>query len=944
MADDLESAIAKYSTKSDDPANALKSTRTLDEAIALSNGRTLEDAIAESGGERTLEGAIASAGSSPIESAISTGIETAKGAATIASAALSPSALKDKAQKILFDDIPAIVKPKEEAKVIASDILNQARPQVLQPIQPTDLSWGSTIKQAFQMARNSTIPIPTEDVAKSFIGMNVPTNIAWVLGEAIPLISKFYSPGQVNKIAANVAKMGPDDAAANLASLSRELKAKSADPIEAMAIKSRLADATPMDKLLGTLATEAGEHSAASQALLGHNQITSAHKGIAQSVLKDIGNGKFLELKDGERVMDAVMRGVRNGDYGIDDAADILGATKLGKADVYGGVTSEAAKMLNLHSQIKRQLIQKFGKDSDVVKVFESVPDQEWTTLDKFMEAYKQVDAIRLAGIISHPSTAAANLISQFGRYNLDVATKALNGVIGAVTGKVPAAEALDAAKQAMLSLYHANKKSGRDEIKKILDMFPAEAAKFSTSPLGEITGLKKYTNILTALTRGQEGVYRNAAFDANLRYYMAQRGLRAQDIPAIMKGHIKIPKYSTVELQSIVHDGIKESVRHALDLTYAYRFGSHAPGRIERTAGRILDTYRDFPILTAVAETFPRYSMNAMKTLFEHSPLPLLKKETYKAMSSSDPQVAFNALNKSLLGSSLIAGGYTLDKMGYSPGKWFEVGKGKEQFDTRKYYPATASLFLGRLISRIEDMGSNAFLQITKDDWTQALMTMRRVDSTGIPILDVVAEWADPIGRKTETIKMVSSYVKSLWPRLAGDAVIDTMALFNEQDKVQKYTKINPWLDPLVSSVPFLHRTLEPAANPLAPGPVQKHGGAGRLLSFNYKIKNEIELEGDRLGITTKNLYPRTGDPMMDLLATRFMGNEIQEELYSAMNTPAYINGTFAYQRTVYDKVVSKFRSAGIKYATGKVTILDALKYKMKRKSEYAKERMAER
>jgi len=543
---------------------------------------------------------------------------------------------------------------------------------------------------------------------------------------------------------------------------------------------------------------------------------------------------------------------------------------------------------------MKKQLLDSFGSSPEVRAALGALPDAPATYWTRFTEGYRYVDNIRRAMMTSQLATITRNIISQSGRYAINTLDDAMSLAAGAVTGKIGKGQAIDLLWEDFAAPLRAMTPANRAQLSGILSKFPDESARFFNTPIGDVNMGQKIAAFVNTGNAIQERFFRFAAFDARLRQNLSLRGA------SIMEG-------SKIGLADVV-----DAVDHALTLTFANRPKSGV-GKV------ILSAYKEFPFLTALGNPFPRFWLNAMRFMYEFSPVPMLRGSTYAAMASADPRIAYGAISRSLIGTSMLGAGMALDRADYTGEKWYQVKIGDKNFDLRPFAPLSGMLFIGKMISRMAEMGEDAFLQITPDEWVNAFFALKRNDVIGLPLADFVFNTRNLDSFKDRIVSMLGGYMGGF--TVPFRTITDFMAtgraeLFkDETGLLPRTTRENLLFGQLMINVPFLHETL-----PVSPSPfraeVRKDDPLQPLLKqltgLIFKKETPVETEANRLGLKPQNIYPRTGNKEFDRIITNRMGGIAEEVLTTLMRTDFYRQSSFRVQREFFIRFLGMAKKAG--------------------------------
>lgn len=615
-----------------------------------------------------------------------------------------------------------------------------------------------------------------------------------------------------------------------------------------------------------------------------------ATKSVAQETIARIRAGKPLTNAEQMQISQAVAIEVLDGQIPAAEAAKMMGL-ELSKVGVDPVVIANAIRQtaskfgtgLGQWSQVRKELGKVFKDNPAAMEAL--APGKTDSALEAFAAWWRPVDNVRRGIMTSQLATTARNIISQTGRYSLSVLEDASSALWGRLTGTVQAKDAAEFGMAKVVSAFRLLTPGQRLESMKILDKFPVQKAKLLKAPIHDVlVGSdsldQKIAGAFNIFNSFQEMGFRKMAFDAHLRQSMILGKVAAKDVSK---------------------DMVDGALKHSLEVTFAA-----VP---ESAAGKgILGLYNAIPVLTALGNPFPRFWLNAMKFIYEFSPVPLMRASTYAKMASKDPRVATQALTRAGLGTAIIASGFAADQADMTGDRWFEVKgadgkmvdirgaekKTQERFDLRPFAPFTSSFFIGRLMSRYMKMGDEAFLQIRPEDWVNAAASLRRTDATGLPLADALFA-SNVSGFQQGVLRIVSNWANSF--TVTARTALDVAAQFNPEEALPRSTREEPLKGPL-ANIPFLQRQLPVRPSPLRSTPEPTNQPLRRQLTgVTSKMKTRAELEADRIGIVPRDIYPRINASTrvqsreMERVIVEHMGPKAEQLLEYVMDLPMYQN-----------------------------------------------------
>jgi len=581
---------------------------------------------------------------------------------------------------------------------------------------------------------------------------------------------------------------------------------------------------------------------------------------------------------------------------GIENTGNLtqLQMVQMGKASV-----SEAGKTLQVWSKIANLMRRRFKDNKEVLEALGDIAEDS-TTFTRFMDSYRHVDNIRRALMVSQPVTAIRNGLTQGGRTAIAIFEDAMTSTLGVMRGKITPQVGIDLVGERLMSVMRAFTKQGRAEVGAVLDKFPIQKHKLFRTPIADVNIDEKVAAFVNTLNTMQEHYFRTSAFDAHLR---------------------QTARLAGTTIDKLKSRQIEASVKHALEMT----FSANPTSKLGKS---ILGMYEGFPMLTALGTPFPRFWLNAVKAAWEFSPMPLLAPGTYARMASKDPRIAFGALSKASVGTMMWGTGYAADQMGITGEKWHDVRIGDKLFDIRPFSPFVAPFFMGRLMSRVQNLGEDAFMQISLEDWSNAFLSMRRTDAAGIPLLDLLFNTRNFERFTDRTMDLIGNWAAGFTVplRTVEDIIGGTQALLppgtpgaSQEALLPRSRRENPLIDATIANLPFVARTL-----PVAPPPLRREQDLRsnpllkQLTSITFRREHPVETEAARLGLRPQNIYPRTGIKQFDRLITKHMGGIAETMLTSVMSSDFYKQSNMRVQREFFIKFLEIARRTGKGIASG--------------------------
>jgi len=512
----------------------------------------------------------------------------------------------------------------------------------------------------------------------------------------------------------------------------------------------------------------------------------------------------------------------------------------------------------------------------------------------------KRIEDMRRGLMVSQLVTAVRNGTAGVGRSVLDTGTRLIDLGIQKATGRINPELPLQTAGDALGQVYALlNPKQSIDLTKQILSVRPKEYDElFRQYNAGVALGGKDSTILgqaekgvyaLNLFNRLQDSVFRSAVFADSIERGMKARNLDLKEIMA------------SGRMGDIPEDLIQRGVQDAMEFTFSAK---------PKTRGEkaIVDAFENLPLGT-VAVPFPRFMINSFRFMTEYSPLGplhLLSKKERAAIAKGDTRL----LSKTLAGSAMLYGAYSLRDSEYAGEKWYELkGDDGKTIDMRPYAPFSAYLFVGDLIKRNQDQ---TLYELDKRDISEAVLGVS-TDRTGMQFVDELLKAAreDP-----ETGKRG---VKEVMERFAGEyagtffipfqQARDVFAQFNEEESKVRRVKDAPLTGPIETKIPFVSQDLPESFSYVNPQTRVRESPLMRQVTGVTMIspKNEAEKELDRLQIKEFQIFKRTGNSDADRLIASKTAPVVQEKVSQAVSGERYQKLDNDQKRLILKRVMSE-------------------------------------
>lgn len=885
--------------------------------------------------------------------------------------------------------------PLEKAQVLQNESRSAALKQELSAVQSSRdslLTTGKTEAAAALEQRATDLQQHILD-ADSYVAAQ--RGLASMLGKNVASAAE-----------ARLAAMTPEQRALHLSEL---------EAAQASGVVKPIPDQSSIEAVGAVIERQARGPIASEQALLGVGdnisikQAVAAERSIANDAIVALKAGKPITQKARQQAFRAVAEAIENGEFSPETGMSLLGvpdlkttANRQMAAQVFIEMGSYFGRGLNAISQMAGTMERVLSKDPAAAAIFKQSramgkitwPEAPWTPWRAFTDAYRSADNFRRAAMTSGIGTTARNMVTQGARSIGAAVEHALSDTVGVFTGKTKPAAALDSAANDVLGLWHALSPSGRQQIDDLLTKFPIEYEKLLNSPMGEITGGRSLATFLNTLNSVQERFFRRAAFDAWTRTTAGKLGKSVQEL-GVNEIHEGVKyaldmTYASTPVTTFMQQAEMNAAAKALARSRGVRVADLTPKDLANVAARtramfrannagstLLKIYHDIPVLTAIGNPYPKFWLNAMSHLYDLSPLPLFSGETYAAMAHPDARIAFQATSRSLLGMGYLAAGYALAQSNRWGQKWWELNpsgsvdkdgtpNGK-MTDMRPFNTEIPPMAIGRLIHDAQKEGSWALLKIPAEDWTQMLLSLKRTDATGIPLLDMV--WARSANeRSSAMVRTLSNYIGSFVPRALGSSMVNVQGLVDQRARVPRsfnggilstapgtretfirrlaVDATNAAYSSVAGQIPFWSNKLSARPSALRPMPEERIDPELRVVGINNRIKTPVETEIDRLGIAQRNLYVKTGNPAFDDLAETELGKLTSMQLERVRTSPGYMKLDNEGKKYVMNYFINRAQTMAIMLATSKEERLKSyyVEYRSRRANVFLKDKLKQK
>ena len=559
-------------------------------------------------------------------------------------------------------------------------------------------------------------------------------------------------------------------------------------------------------------------------------------------------------------------------------------------AELMGSSITEAARRLNLLSQLKRQwTAQERRAAGDAADVLSS--SNSW---DELSSVWSRLNNVRRGLLVTQMATAARNAWSQTYRIaGMDTLESAFNAGFQRVTGSRVTADPL-------ANWRHVTEALGKSKeiwpkMAELLEQYPDKrdallgsyfsdlsttAAKQGHTFTGTdraINGLERGVHVLNFFNRTQEFFFRKSVFMGEIDRLLRTRGTSLEET------------VRSNRMDTITPNDVSGATMKALKLTFA-----EAP-RYGTQAANFIRLVNNSPLTFLLP--FPRFLYNSMKFHFEYpfAVRHLMNPRQWAEFMRGNPEM----ITKGLIGASMLGAAYLIREENEGT-KWYEITVDDRTIDLRPFNPFSAYLFAADVLKRYKDGTLNT---LTAKDVIQGTVGVNFRAGLGLYAIDSMFEQLAGVQKGDRSIgdipkaalgEIVSGLLVPL--KTASDLLTSGEALAgNDEALWRRQTRGEPFLGPIRRTIPQLARGLPPSFAPTKPRPIgaetEPTAPAIRQLTgfFIGERKNYIERELDRLQFTYQEVLRPEGIPEFDNLIAREMGRMAEERLGQFIRSAGY-------------------------------------------------------
>jgi hypothetical protein len=608
-----------------------------------------------------------------------------------------------------------------------------------------------------------------------------------------------------------------------------------------------------------------------------------------------------IDRKEGQRVTEAVADAIIDGKITGEQFDSILAEHQLTKnqfAAVYVADISDAAR--------------KLGKQGQLKKVLNSLSDRGFLDLDaseieeaarkpnKFFEFMRSLDRLRLGAMTSQLATTVRNTIGGGFRLATDMLENTFMEMSDVVYGGRSAKDAFKNITSTARYFFNQKEAAVIQEI--FSDQMPKEARKLffsaasAESRVRSDTLLGKIGNGINIANTISDSMFKRAIFASSLdRKLRKETGRSLNDV--IMKG----------QFNAISDKSIRDSIDESLHFVYQQSPKIDTP--LGEAGDLLIKLHRTLPFVVSSFIPFPRFIMNQMKFVYEHTPgLPMLMQGV------NGKGLTQEALAKQMTGSVLITTATMFRAQQDPDTRWDEIkdSRGNTINMAATYGPMSPFMIMGDYIARAVRKDPIDSIEQYMRDTAQALGTPRFTGQFGWLPIDRLADdladgkFARAAGKLTGDV--LGTYTIPLAMVKDINSAYDKNARFVEDlDTILPATG-DPWIDWFEYSVHYSQKylphwedlkegKLNYAVNPenrrysVTAGRLERTSPIEKQLFgvTRYKQKTAFQSELDRLQIPRWQVFGRDPDPIRNALNSWVIGSILPDKMRSYILSGEY-------------------------------------------------------
>lgn len=349
----------------------------------------------------------------------------------------------------------------------------------------------------------------------------------------------------------------------------------------------------------------------------------------------------------------------------------------------------------------------------------------------------------------------------------------------------------------------------------------------------------------------------------------------------------------------------------------------------------RLLETFKQLPILYALGTPFPRFLLNATNWMIERDPTELHKMFSPKFAKemveiAKDPTKisdwrAAERFGKAQSGAMMWAAAHAIRNSKYAGPKYYQLNAGKDAegndklIDLRVYRPFDQFLFIDHVMTSV---AKGQDVNLTAAELTDAVLGLRRLNEVGIFAVSDIIRQVDSSNP--------DAFVNSLKP-IAGQYMAGVLTPFriptdiaaafgHEPSAEQKDLTGNELFGPSINQIPGLRDVLPARQDPFTGKPATSQHPGIRLLGPNVRNVSVLEQFASETGLPMNDLFGNYSDPEADRLVRQKIGSILGQKTPNGQTMANYlgeqINRAAAdkpieFKRDLVRTLFSQFREA---------------------------------
>lgn len=659
-----------------------------------------------------------------------------------------------------------------------------------------------------------------------------------------------------------------------------------------------------------------------------------------------------IERKNGQRITEAIADAIIEGKIQPEEFESILQKFHITKeqfASVYMADISNAARTLGKQSMLKQHM-DKMERSLTVASMNNMI-DVTGKEIKDAVEIPSKVggfirglDATRLAIMTSQVATTVRNTAGGGLRILVDGVEEAIDTVVGKALGKRKAGISMNRMFSTQKFMLYQH------EARVIQDMFtemmPTKAQRLffnaadAEAKLGTDNVFASIGHKMNFLNTISDNMFKRAAFSGSLDRQLHEAG---------MGGVIDMVKAG--KFGQIPENMIKKAIDDSLDLVYQKMPSEkHVMGELGHGLIRM---HRAAPFVVSSVIPFPRFIVNQLRFVYEHTPLlPLLGRATGFTLAA-DKQMA-----KQISGLMMLTAAYQWRLQQPESTKWnIALDSKQNQMDlTPILGPFAPFMLAGDILARVSRGETIDSVGKYAAETVKTLGAPRIPVSSGFGLVDRLYNDALDgkgiraagrfVGEAASTYTLPASmyrdflattdedmrYVREMDQYLPseGDAMMDWWTYVKHYST--RYMPIAPTPEErMVSATAGTLQRVEPFSKQLT--------GLAK-----YKPASELEKELTSLGMDRKLSMGNDPDPVRNSLNKRMIYNVVRPMLESYIKSPEYKSLTREQKKYELNKMITRaVQEGGVKKAVDAQMTAKRVEDKPLRYSHINRERFEE-